>query len=129
MENQAILIAEMETPILEINEQTTLIPLIGILDSVKSQNLMENILISIKERMTKVAIIDIEGIVIVDSAVAAHLIKITKATKLMGCTTILSGIAPEVAQTIVNLGINLDGIYTTSTLKDAIKLSSNFQFP
>ena len=126
MENQAILIAEMEIPILEINEQTTLIPLIGILDSVKSQNLMENILISIKEKMTKVAIIDIEGIVIVDSAVAAHLIKITKATKLMGCTTILSGIAPEVAQTIVNLGINLDGIYTTSTLKDAIKLSSNF---
>ncbi|RXK06696.1 sigma-B regulator RsbR [Halarcobacter bivalviorum] len=126
MENQAILIAEMEIPILEINEQTTLIPLIGILDSVKSQNLMENILISIKDKMTKVAIIDIEGIVIVDSAVAAHLIKITKATKLMGCTTILSGIAPEVAQTIVNLGINLDGIYTTSTLKDAIKLSSNF---
>ena len=124
MENQATLIAEMEIPILEINEKTTLIPLIGILDSVKSQKLMENILMSIKEKMSEVAIIDIEGIIIVDSAVAAYLIKITKATKLMGCTTILSGIAPEVAQTIVNLGINLDGIHTTSTLKDAIKLSS-----
>jgi len=123
MENQATLIAEMEIPILEINQNTTLIPLIGILDSVKSQSLMENILISIKEKTTNVAIVDIEGIIIVDSAVAAHLIKITKATKLMGCTTILSGIAPEVAQTIVNLGINLDGINTTSTLKDAINLS------
>lgn len=127
MENQAMLISEMEIPILEINNDTTLIPLIGILDSVKSQKLMENILFSIKEKMTKVVIIDIEGIVLVDSAVAAHLIKITKATKLMGCTTILSGIAPEVAQTIVNLGINLDDINTTSTLKDAIKLSLNFE--
>lgn len=127
MENQATLIAEMEIPILEINQNTTLIPLIGILDSVKSQTLMENILISIKEKTTNVAIVDIEGIIIVDSAVAAHLIKITKATKLMGCTTILSGIAPEVAQTIVNLGINLDGIYTTSTLKDAITLSKTLE--
>jgi anti-anti-sigma regulatory factor len=124
MENQSILISNMEIPILEINDTTTLIPLIGILDSIKSQKLMENILMSIKEKAIKTTIIDIEGILVVDSAVAAHLIKITKATKLMGCITILSGIAPEVAQTIVNLGINLDGIYTTSTLKDALKLEN-----
>lgn len=123
IEHQAQLIADMEIPILDINDSTALIPLIGILDSVKSQKLMENILITIKENTLKIVIIDIEGIMIVDSAVAAHLIKITKATKLMGCTTILSGIAPEVAQTIVNLGINLDGILTTSTLKDALLLT------
>ncbi|MEA1983567.1 MAG: STAS domain-containing protein [Campylobacterota bacterium] len=121
MEHQAQLISQMELPILDINDDVTLIPLIGMLDSVKSQRLMENILYSIKERTTKTLIIDIGGILIVDSAVAAHIIKITKATKLMGCTTILSGIAPEVAQTIVNLGINLDGISTTSTLQDALK--------
>ncbi len=123
IENQSRLISEMEIPILNISDDTTLIPLIGILDSVKSQKLMENILFSIKDKNIKMAIVDIEGIMIVDSAVAAHLIKITKATKLMGCTTILSGIAPEVAQTIVNLGINLDGINTTSTLQDALILS------
>lgn len=124
IENQAILIADMEIPILEINNTTTLIPLIGILDSIKSQKLMENILISIKDKSITTTIVDIEGILVVDSAVAAHLIKITKATKLMGCRTILSGIAPEVAQTIVNLGINLDGIFTTSTLKDALVLTN-----
>jgi len=124
MENQSQLIANMEVPILEINDTISLIPLIGILDSVKSQKLMENILMSIKEKATKKIIIDIEGILVVDSAVAAHLIKITKATKLMGCITTLSGIAPEVAQTMVNLGINLDDILTTSTLKDALKLAN-----
>lgn len=124
IENQSLLISQMELPILDISNEVTLIPLIGLLDSVKSQRLMENILYSIKERSTLTAIIDIGGILVVDSAVAAHLIKITKATRLMGCTTILSGIAPDVAQTIVNLGINLDGIHTTSTLQDALKLVS-----
>jgi anti-anti-sigma factor len=123
IENQSILIAHMEIPILDISDTTVLVPLIGILDSIKSQQLMENILTSIKQKSTKTAIVDIEGIMIVDSAVAAHFIKITKATKLMGCTTILSGIAPEVAQTIVNLGINLEGINTTSTLQDALKIA------
>ena len=124
LENQALLIADMEVPILEISDNIALIPLVGILDSVKSQTLMENILLSIKDKSTKITIVDIEGIMIVDSAVAAHLIKITKATRLMGCRTILSGIAPEVAQTMVNLGINLDDIFTTSTLKDALKLAN-----
>lgn len=127
IENQSILISNMEIPILDISDTTVLVPLIGILDSVKSQKLMENMLASIKQKNIKTAIVDIEGIVIVDSAVAAHFIKITKATKLMGCTTILSGIAPEVAQTIVNLGINLEGINTTSTLKDALKLALTLQ--
>ncbi len=127
IENQSILIANMEIPILDISDTTVLVPLIGILDSVKSQKLMESMLASIKQKNIKTAIVDIEGIVIVDSAVAAHFIKITKATKLMGCTTILSGIAPEVAQTIVNLGINLEGINTTSTLKDALKLALTLQ--
>lgn len=122
IEYQSLLISQMELPILNVSDDVTLIPLIGLLDSVKSQRLMENILHSIKDRSTKTAIIDIGGILVVDSAVAAHLIKITKATKLMGCTTILSGIAPDVAQTIVNLGINLDGINTTATLQDALKI-------
>lgn len=122
IENQSILISQMELPILDISDNVTLIPLVGMLDSLKSQRLMENILYSIKDRATTTVIIDIGGILVVDSAVAAHLIKITKATKLMGCTTILSGIAPDVAQTIVNLGINLDGINTTSTLQDALKI-------
>lgn len=122
LENQSLMISQMELPILDITDDVTLIPLIGMLDSVKSQRLMENILYSIKERTTTTTIVDIGGILVVDSAVAAHLIKITKATKLMGCTTILSGISPNVAQTIVNLGINLDGIKTTSTLKDALKI-------
>jgi len=77
IENQSILISNMEIPILDISDTTVLVPLIGILDSVKSQKLMENILQFIKQKNIKTAIIDIEGIMIVDSAVATHFIKIT----------------------------------------------------
>ena len=113
----------MELPILQINDDITLVPLIGILDSVKSQRLMESLLHSIKDNTIKIAIIDIEGIAIVDSAVAAHLIKITKATKLLGCQTILSGISPEIAHTMVNLGIDLSDITTTASLKDSLAMA------
>jgi len=84
---------------------------------------MEYFLFEIKVKEVKVIIIDIQGISMMDSAVAAHIVKITKATKLMGCEAIVSGISPEVAQTIVNLGINVENMRTTSNLKDAIKLA------
>jgi len=125
IEHQALLIENMEIPILEIDNNMLLAPLIGMLDSIKSQKLMIKLLNEIKKKNIKVSIVDIEGIVVIDSAVAAHLIKLTKATSLMGCQTILSGITPEVAQTIVNLGIDLEGVVTTSTLKDALKFVHN----
>lgn len=123
IEHQRVVISKMELPVLEIADGLMMIPLIGLIDSTKSQRLMENILLSIKLHEVKVVIIDIQGILIMDSAVAAHIVKITKATKLMGCETIVSGISPEVAQTIVNLGINIENMRTTANLKTALKLA------
>lgn len=120
IEFQAQIMENMEMPILDISDDIFMIPMIGIIDSVKSQRLMENILENIQTKESKVVVIDISGITTIDSAVAAHLIKITKATMLMGCNSIVSGISPAIAQTIVNIGIDIAHIDTTANLKTAL---------
>jgi rsbT co-antagonist protein RsbR len=110
-------------PVLDVAKSIAMVPLVGIIDSAKSQKLMEDMLNNIKVNETKIIILDILGIAVVDSAVAAHLIKITRATRLMGCETIISGISPSIAQTMVNLGIDTEQMTTTSTLKNALTLA------
>lgn len=122
-ENQAALLEEVEIPMLDVSKEIFMIPVIGLIDSVRSQRLMTNMLRHIQESSKRVALVDVAGISTIDSAVAAHLIKISKATALMGCETIISGISPEIAQTIVNLGIDIKGFKTTSTLQDALEYS------
>jgi len=107
-------------PLLDISDNIIMVPMIGIIDSVISQQLMDDVLNDIKSKDVEVVIVDIKGISSIDSAVASHLIKLTKATKLMGCESILSGISSEIAQTLVNLGVELGEITTTSTLKKAL---------
>lgn len=130
IEFQAQMMENMEMPILDISDDIFMIPMIGIIDSIKSQKLMENILENIQLKESKVVVIDISGITTIDSAVAAHLIKITKATMLMGCNSIVSGISPAIAQTIVNIGIDIEHIDTTANLKTALAQAfkiSNFE--
>jgi rsbT co-antagonist protein RsbR len=81
---------------------------------------MNAMLTKIKETSAKIIILDIQGVAAVDTAVANHLIKITKATKLMGCRCIISGISPAVAETLVQLGIDLGDVATNSSLRDAL---------
>ena len=119
LENQ-ILASSFDLPLLKIAENVLMIPLVGAIDSVKSQKIMEDVLSNIRDEETQVVVLDIAGIKIVDSAVAAHLIKIAKATRLMGCRAILSGISPIIAQNIVNLGVDTSDIESTNTLKDAM---------
>ena len=109
-----------ETPIHVIWDGILMLPLYGIIDSKKAQDIMELMLDKILQTQSKVIILDILGVVMVDSAVANHLIKITQATKLMGTTCIISGISPPVAQTVVSLGISLGDVDTQATLKDAL---------
>lgn len=126
IEAQAQMMEDMEMPILDISNEIFMIPMIGIIDSIKSQKLMENILQNIQKKESRVVVVDISGITTIDSAVAAHLIKITKATKLMGCDSIVSGVSPAIAQTIVNLGIDIEHIETTANLKAALSLAFKF---
>lgn len=117
-QNQTIRL--MSTPTIKLWEGILVLPVVGVIDSMRAQNMMETMLNRIAETYSKVIILDIQGVAAVDTAVANHLIKITKATKLLGCECILSGISPAVAQTIINLGINMNAIKTRSTLSDAL---------
>jgi rsbT co-antagonist protein RsbR len=117
---QSQTIREMSTPTIELWDGVLVLPVVGVVDSMRAQHMMESMLNKIMEIYSKVIIMDIHGVAAVDTAVANHLIKITKATKLMGCECIISGISPAVAQTIIELGIDMESIKTKATLSDAL---------
>jgi len=113
----------MSTPVTAIWRDVLLLPIVGIVDSKRSQEIMTAMLTKISETQSKVIILDIAGVAVVDTAVANHLIKITKATKLMGCECTISGVSPAIAQTVVELGIDVGEIRTTANLRDALEVA------
>lgn len=116
---------EMSTPVTPIWEGILLLPLVGILDSMRASDIMAKSLTKISESRSKVFVLDISGVASVDTSVANQMIKITKATRLMGCETIVSGLSPAVARTIVELGVDVAEIRTTATLRDAFEVALN----
>jgi len=114
-------IAEISTPVIRVWDGIVAMPIIGTLDSSRTQVVMENLLQEIVETSSSIAILDISGVPAVDSLVAQHLIKTVSATRLMGAECIISGIRPEIAQTVVHLGIDLSGIVTKATLASALR--------
>jgi len=114
-------ISEISTPVIRVWEGVVALPIIGTLDSSRTQIVMENLLQQIVDTGSSIAILDISGVPAVDSLVAQHLIKTVSATRLMGAECIISGIRPEIAQTVVHLGIDLTGIITKATLASALK--------
>lgn len=122
---QRSLIAELSTPILPVSDQVLVAPLIGAIDSTRAAQITETVLHAITERAAHTLIIDISGISIVDTSVANHLIQTTRAAQLLGAKVILVGITPEVAQTIVGLGVELSGLVTLSTLQTAIEYATH----
>ncbi|HTJ14097.1 MAG TPA: STAS domain-containing protein [Dinghuibacter sp.] len=114
-------ISEISTPVIRLWDGILGLPIIGTLDSARTQMVMENLLQEIVVTGSGIAILDISGVPAVDSLVAQHLIKTVSATRLMGAECIISGIRPEIAQTMVHLGIDLTGIVTKATLASALK--------
>jgi rsbT co-antagonist protein RsbR len=114
-------IAEISTPVIRVWDGILALPIIGTLDSARTQVVMENLLQQIVESGSSIAILDISGVPAVDSLVAQHLIKTVSATRLMGAECIISGIRPEIAQTVVHLGIDLSNIITKASLASALK--------
>ena len=114
-------IAEISTPVIQVWEGILALPIIGTLDSARTQVVMESLLSKVVETGSEITILDISGVPAVDSLVAQHLIKTVSATRLMGAECIISGIRPEIAQTIVHLGIDLSGIITKASLASALK--------
>jgi rsbT co-antagonist protein RsbR len=117
------MIRQMSTPTIQLWDGVLVLPVVGVIDSMRAQYMMESVLNKILQVYAKVIILDIQGVAAMDTTVANHLIKITKAAKLMGCECILSGISPAVAQTIIHLGVEMSEINTRATLKDALSVA------
>ncbi|MDX5420348.1 MAG: STAS domain-containing protein [Hymenobacteraceae bacterium] len=116
-------ISEISTPVIRVWDGILALPIIGTLDSARTQIVMENLLQEIVNTGSNIAILDISGVPAVDSLVAQHLIKTVSATRLMGAECIISGIRAEIAQTIVHLGIDLSNIKTKASLASALQLA------
>jgi rsbT co-antagonist protein RsbR len=114
---------ELSTPVVKLWEGVLALPMIGTLDSARTQVVMESLLQRIVETGSEIAIIDITGVPTVDTLVAQHLLKTVTAIRLMGADCIISGIRPQIAQTIVHLGVDLQGVTTKGTLADALALA------
>jgi rsbT co-antagonist protein RsbR len=114
---------ELSTPVVELWTGILALPLIGTLDSSRTQVVMQNLLEAIVSREADLAIIDITGVPTVDTLVAQHLLKTVAAARLMGADCIISGIRPQIAQTIIHLGVDLGNVITKATLADAFRLA------
>jgi len=114
---------ELSTPVVKLWDGVLALPLIGTLDSARTQVVMESLLKAIVDTNSETAILDITGVPTVDTLVAQHLIRTVTAIRLMGADCIISGVRPQIAQTIVHLGIDLTGISTKATLADALSLA------
>lgn len=121
LRDQQNVVMELSTPVIQIADGILALPLIGAVDSVRAQQVTENILQRITETESTVVIIDITGVPIIDTLVASHLIKTVAASRLLGTETIISGINPEIAQTLIHLGVDLSKILTKSKLSRAIE--------
>jgi rsbT co-antagonist protein RsbR len=114
---------ELSTPVVELWKDILALPLVGTLDSARTQIVMESLLQKIVDTGAAIAIIDITGVPTVDTLVAQHLLKTVAATRLMGADCIISGIRPQIAQTIVHLGVDLGQVTTKATLADAFRIA------
>jgi len=123
IERQRQEMLELSTPVVKVWDGVVALPLIGTLDSERTQIVMETLLQRIVETSATIAIIDITGVPTVDTLVAQHLLRTVAAAQLMGADCIISGIRPQIAQTIVHLGIDLSGVTTKATLADAIQIA------
>jgi rsbT co-antagonist protein RsbR len=114
---------ELSTPVVRLWHGVLALPLIGTLDSARTQVVLESLLQAIVETESQIAIIDITGVPVVDTLVAQHLLKTVAAARLMGADCIISGIRPQIAQTIVHLGVEINDVITKATLADALAIA------
>ncbi|UCD70275.1 MAG: STAS domain-containing protein [Betaproteobacteria bacterium] len=124
---QSKAIMEMSTPVTQIWEGILLLPLVGLIDSKRAQDIMDASLAKIADTQARIFILDISGVGVVDTAVANYLIKVTKATRLMGCQSTISGVSPAIAQTMTELGIDVGNVRTTANMRDALSLALQAQ--
>lgn len=118
---QKVALQELSAPLIPVFDKITVMPLVGTIDTDRAKKIMENLLQGVVKHRSEVVLIDITGVPVVDTMVAHHMIQAAEAVRLVGAQCLLVGIRPEIAQTIVNLGINLNQIITKNSLKKGIE--------
>ena len=118
---QQATIRELSTPVLQVRERLLILPIIGILDARRANQLTEQLLTAIRTNRAKVVVIDVTGVPTIDQTVANHLVQTVRACRLMGAATILTGLSPEIAQTLVDLGVDLSMMSTVGDLQGGIE--------
>jgi len=119
--NQQASIAELSTPVLQLWDDVLAMPIIGVVDTRRSMDIMEKLLHEVSARSSRYVILDITGVEVVDTKTADHFIKVAQAAQLLGATCFVSGIRPAVAQTLVEIGVDLSAVTTVSTLQDGLR--------
>jgi rsbT co-antagonist protein RsbR len=114
---------ELSTPVIRVYERVLLLPLVGAIDTHRAQEITNNVVLAVVREAARCMIIDIAGVAVVDTRVAQHLLDTTAAVSLLGAKTVLTGISPQVARTMVQLGIDLSSMLTVSRLSDGIELA------
>lgn len=123
LQRHQMAIRELSTPVIKLYERVLLLPLIGTIDTSRAMQVMENVLLRVVEVQARVLIMDIAGVAVVDTRVAQHLLQTTEAVRLLGASTILTGIRAQVAQTLVQLGVDLSAMHTRATLEEGLELA------
>jgi rsbT co-antagonist protein RsbR len=121
IELQRAAIRELSTPIIEVWEGVLCLPVVGVLDSTRSAEMTEALLSAIVEKKAECAIIDITGIQVMDTATADHFLRMARAVRLLGAQCLLTGINPAIAQTIIHMGVDLSGVVTHRTMRNALQ--------
>jgi rsbT co-antagonist protein RsbR len=114
-------IRELSTPVLQVRERLLILPIIGVIDAQRARQLTEQLLRGIRTNRAKVVVIDITGVAAMDATVANHLVQTVEASRLLGATVIVTGLSPEIAQTIVTIGVDLGKMNTVGDLQGGIE--------
>ncbi len=114
-------IRELSTPVLQVRERLLILPIIGVIDSQRARQLTEQLLRGIRANRARVVVIDITGVAAMDSSVANHLVLTVEASRLLGAAVIVTGLSPEIAQTLVRIGVNLGKMHTVGDLQGGIE--------
>jgi rsbT co-antagonist protein RsbR len=122
IEAQRLAIAELSTPIMQVWDGVLCLPVVGVLDTARSAEMTQSLLRAVVEQNTKCCIIDITGIEVMDTGTADHFMRMARAVGLLGSECMLTGINPHIAQTIVQMGLDLSGVRTHRTLRDALQV-------
>jgi rsbT co-antagonist protein RsbR len=123
IKRQSESLREVSTPVITLWDSMLLLPLVGIVDSVRAQQISESLLLAISESEAEVTLIDVTGVPIMDTSVARHILKTVAAAEMLGTRVILTGISPSTAQTMVKLGIDMSGVPTRGSLKSGVALA------